>query len=63
MVHEDFRSGGWAIATLAIQSEEHIAAKPDRRRRMRTKMGLHVRMEGGRGTLQAFEDAGKTIDV
>jgi hypothetical protein len=30
---------------------------------MRTKMGLHVRMEGGRGTLQAFEDAGKTIDV
>jgi hypothetical protein len=30
---------------------------------MRTKMGLHVRMEGGRGTLQAFEDIGKTIDV
>ena len=30
---------------------------------MRTKMGLHVRIEGGRGTLQAFEDTGKTIDV
>jgi hypothetical protein len=30
---------------------------------MRTKMGLHVRIEGGRGTLQAFEDVGKTIDV
>jgi CheY-like chemotaxis protein len=63
MVHEDVRSGGWAIATLVDQSEQHIAAKPDRRRRMRTKMGLHVRMEGGRGTLQAFEDVGKTIDV
>jgi CheY-like chemotaxis protein len=26
-------------------------------------MGLQVRIEGGRGTLQAFEDVGKTIDV
>ena len=30
---------------------------------MRTKMGLHVRIEGGRGTFQAFEDTGRTIDV
>lgn len=63
MVDEGVRSGGWAIATLSIQAEQHIAARLDRRRRMRTKMGLHVRIEGGRGTLQAFEDTGKTIDV
>ncbi|HSY57903.1 MAG TPA: response regulator [Terriglobales bacterium] len=30
---------------------------------MRTKMDLQVRIEGGRGTLQAFEDLSKTIDV
>ncbi len=30
---------------------------------MRTRMGLAVRIEGGRGTLQAFEDTGKTLDV
>jgi len=54
--------GGWAIASLAIQSR-HVIGNRERRRRARTKIGLQARIEGGRGTLQAFEDVGKTIDA
>jgi CheY-like chemotaxis protein len=42
---------------------DRVAVGAEKRRRMRTKMGLHVRIAGGRGTLQAFEDTGKTMDV
>lgn len=35
----------------------------ERRKRLRAKLDLSVRIEGGRGTLQGFEDLGKTIDV
>ena len=54
--------GGWVIATLAIQAKPFVA-KVERRRRPRTKIALQTRIEGGRGTLQAFEDVGKTIDA
>src|SRR5271169_4215448 len=57
-----FGSRGWGIASTAIQAVR-AATRCERRRRVRTKMGLPVRIEGGRGTLQAFEDLSKTIDV
>ena len=35
----------------------------ERRRRKRTKMAFEILIAGGRGTLQAFEDSDKTIDL
>jgi CheY-like chemotaxis protein len=42
---------------------ERTATGHERRKRLRAKLDLSVRIEGGRGTLQVFEDLGKTIDV
>lgn len=53
---------GWAIASLVIHAERPLV-NMERRRRKRTKMAFEVLIAGGRGTLQAFEDSGKTIDL
>ena len=50
------------MASAVMQAESALTGI-ERRRRMRTKMDLRVRLEGGRGTLQSFEDLGRTLDV
>ncbi len=50
------------MATAAIQVGRSVMGH-ERRKRLRAKLDLSVRIEGGRGTLEAFEDLGKSIDV